>query len=139
MDHYGLQSFIGYNFTRKYTCGLSKVKLGKYGRHIAQISQLATLTGMATSKRKNEMVVEFQRQLKDIMIKLRTELPEAAIVYVDVYAIKLEKISNPKRQGVKSQPDAGSPQTLPRLTLRIRTAADCRGIRNLFRLVVFIC
>lgn len=45
------------------------------------------------------MAVEFNRQLKERIIKLRTELPEAAITYVDVYAAKYELISNAKTLG----------------------------------------
>ncbi|KAM7268621.1 hypothetical protein ACFE04_010787 [Oxalis oulophora] len=51
-------------------------------------------------KAQNEMAVEFNRQLKNRMIKLRTELPAAAIIYVDVYAAKLEMVSNPKTHGL---------------------------------------
>lgn len=50
-------------------------------------------------KDQNNMAVEFNRQLKERIIKLRTELPEAAITYVDVYAAKYELISNAKTLG----------------------------------------
>lgn len=45
------------------------------------------------------MAVEFNRQLKERVIKLRTELPEAAVTYVDVYATKYDLIGNAKTLG----------------------------------------
>ncbi|KAF4385862.1 hypothetical protein F8388_010418, partial [Cannabis sativa] len=50
-------------------------------------------------KTQNEMAVEFNKKLKERVIKLRTELPEAAITYVDVYAAKTGMIGNAKAQG----------------------------------------
>ncbi|GAV84437.1 Lipase_GDSL domain-containing protein [Cephalotus follicularis] len=50
-------------------------------------------------KAQNDMAVEFNRQLKDRVIKLRAELPQAAITYVDVYAAKYEIISKPQSHG----------------------------------------
>ncbi|XP_028792951.1 GDSL esterase/lipase At5g14450-like [Neltuma alba] len=50
-------------------------------------------------KDQNDMAIEFNKQLKDRVIKLRTELPEAAITYVDVYAAKYGLISNAKTEG----------------------------------------
>jgi len=50
-------------------------------------------------KDQNEMATEFNKHLKDRIIKLRTELPEAAITYVDVYAAKYALISNTKTEG----------------------------------------
>ncbi|KAH7846247.1 hypothetical protein Vadar_011706 [Vaccinium darrowii] len=47
----------------------------------------------------NERVMEYNRQLKDRVIKLRKALPEAAITYVDVYAAKYKLISNAKNLG----------------------------------------
>ncbi|XP_059639837.1 GDSL esterase/lipase At5g14450-like [Cornus florida] len=49
-------------------------------------------------KSQNDIAIEFNRQLKDRVIKLRTELPEAAITYVDVYAAKYGLIINAKNQ-----------------------------------------
>ncbi|CAL5370149.1 unnamed protein product [Camellia sinensis] len=46
-----------------------------------------------------EMAIEFNKQLKDKVIKLRKELPEAALTYVDVYRAKYELISNAKNLG----------------------------------------
>lgn len=50
-------------------------------------------------KAQNEMAMEFNKQLKDIVVKLRTELPEAAITHVDVYTAKYKLISNSKNLG----------------------------------------
>ncbi|WVZ23139.1 hypothetical protein V8G54_001683 [Vigna mungo] len=50
-------------------------------------------------KDQNEMATEFNKKLKDRIIKLRTELPQAAITYVDVYAAKYALISNTKTEG----------------------------------------
>ncbi|XP_024030311.1 GDSL esterase/lipase At5g14450 [Morus notabilis] len=50
-------------------------------------------------KTQNDMAVEFNRQLKDRVIKLKSELPEAAITYVDVYAAKIRMIGNAKAEG----------------------------------------
>ncbi|KAK7829591.1 gdsl esterase/lipase [Quercus suber] len=50
-------------------------------------------------KSQNDMAVEFNKQLKDRVIKLRAELPEAAITYVDLYAAKYGLISNAKNEG----------------------------------------
>ncbi|CAM8992278.1 unnamed protein product [Rhodiola kirilowii] len=47
----------------------------------------------------NEMAAEFNRQLKDRVMKLRTELPEAAIIYVDMHSAKYGLIKNAKNQG----------------------------------------
>ncbi|KAL5572811.1 hypothetical protein UlMin_022408 [Ulmus minor] len=50
-------------------------------------------------KSQNDMSVEFNKKLKERVIKLRTELPEAAITYVDVYAAKYGLIANAKTEG----------------------------------------
>lgn len=50
-------------------------------------------------KGQNDMAIEFNRQLKDAVQKLRTKLPEAAITYVDLYAAKYGLISKAKSQG----------------------------------------
>lgn len=49
----------------------------------------------------NELAIEFNRQLKDRVTKLRAELPLAAITYVDVYAAKYNLISSTKDQGTQ--------------------------------------
>lgn len=50
-------------------------------------------------KGQNDMAIEFNKQLKDAVQKLRTKLPEAAITYVDLYAAKSGLISKAKSQG----------------------------------------
>lgn len=46
--------------------------------------------------------MELNNQLKAKLDKLRAELPDAAITYVDVYAAKYALISNGKTQGYSS-------------------------------------
>ncbi|KAI3474931.1 hypothetical protein Pfo_030242 [Paulownia fortunei] len=50
-------------------------------------------------KSQNDIAVEFNKQLKDEMVKLRSELSKAAIIYVDMYSAKYELITNAKNQG----------------------------------------
>lgn len=50
-------------------------------------------------KAQNEYAKEFNKKLKDKVIKLRKELPHAALTYVDIYAAKYELIGNAKKQG----------------------------------------
>ncbi|CAK9322530.1 unnamed protein product [Citrullus colocynthis] len=50
-------------------------------------------------KAQNDISMELNNQLKAKLDKLRAELPEAAITYVDVYAAKYALISNGKTQG----------------------------------------
>ncbi|XVF63213.1 hypothetical protein PTKIN_Ptkin09bG0069800 [Pterospermum kingtungense] len=50
-------------------------------------------------KPQNEMAKEFNRQLKDKVSQLRTQLPSAAFTYVDVYSAKYALISDTKNQG----------------------------------------
>ncbi|KAF8399794.1 hypothetical protein HHK36_015665 [Tetracentron sinense] len=50
-------------------------------------------------KAHNTMAVEFNRQLKDRVIKLRAQLPHASLTYIDIYAAKYGLISNTKNQG----------------------------------------
>ncbi|XP_050223258.1 GDSL esterase/lipase At5g14450-like [Mercurialis annua] len=58
------------------------------------------LDGLGCVKAQNEMSVEFNSKLKDRIIKLRAELPKAAITYVDVHAAKLHLIKNAKSLGL---------------------------------------
>lgn len=51
------------------------------------------------NKAQNEMAMEFNKQLKDGVMRLRAQLPEAAITYVDLYAAKYGLISDAKNQG----------------------------------------
>ncbi|XWS30419.1 hypothetical protein CRYUN_Cryun24cG0116100 [Craigia yunnanensis] len=50
-------------------------------------------------KAQNDYAIEFNRKLKDRVIKLRAELPHAALTYVDIYAAKYKLIGNAKKQG----------------------------------------
>ncbi len=50
-------------------------------------------------KSQNDMAIEFNRQLKDRVIKLRSELSHAALTYVDVYTAKYRLISSTRSQG----------------------------------------
>lgn len=47
----------------------------------------------------NDMAKEFNGQLKSSVTKLRTQLSDAALTYVDVFAAKYELISNAKKEG----------------------------------------
>ncbi|KAK4727018.1 hypothetical protein R3W88_031935 [Solanum pinnatisectum] len=47
----------------------------------------------------NDIAIVFNKQLFDILTKLRIELQQAAITYVDLYKTKYELISNAKNQG----------------------------------------
>ena len=50
-------------------------------------------------KSQNDFAIEFNKQLKDRVIKLREELPDAVLTYVDMYAAKYELIANAKQEG----------------------------------------
>ncbi|XP_059283278.1 GDSL esterase/lipase At5g14450-like [Lycium ferocissimum] len=50
-------------------------------------------------KDQNDIALEFNKQLSNMVIKLRIELQESAITYVDLYRAKYELISNAKNQG----------------------------------------
>ncbi|CAA0823437.1 GDSL esterase/lipase [Striga hermonthica] len=50
-------------------------------------------------KTQNDVALLFNKVLKDEIVKLRANLSNASIVYVDVYAAKYERISTSKDQG----------------------------------------
>ncbi|XP_052197510.1 GDSL esterase/lipase At5g14450-like [Diospyros lotus] len=50
-------------------------------------------------KSQNEIVTEFNKQLKDKVIELRTKLPEASITLVDVYTAEYDLISSANSHG----------------------------------------
>ncbi|KAK9669349.1 hypothetical protein RND81_13G125000 [Saponaria officinalis] len=56
-------------------------------------SQPGTLDKYGCIKSRNNIAKEFNKQLNDTVSKLRTELPKAAITYVDVYTAKYGLIS----------------------------------------------
>lgn len=47
----------------------------------------------------NEVAQFFNSKLKEAVVQLRKELPEATIVYVDVYKVKYTLISNAQKYG----------------------------------------
>jgi len=47
----------------------------------------------------NEVAQYFNSRLKEIVVKLRKELPKATIVYVDVYTVKYTLISHAQKYG----------------------------------------
>uniref|UniRef100_A0A2P2K9T8 Alpha-L-fucosidase 3-like n=2 Tax=Rhizophora mucronata TaxID=61149 RepID=A0A2P2K9T8_RHIMU len=49
----------------------------------------------------NEVAELFNRQLKDVVVQLRKELPEAALTYVDVYSLKYNLITHARKYGFK--------------------------------------
>ena len=48
----------------------------------------------------NEVAQYFNKRLKETVEKLREELPEAKITYVDVYSVKYNLISNAPKYGM---------------------------------------
>lgn len=60
----------------------------------------STLDEQGCVKSQNDVAAEFNKQLKENVIKLRSELPEAAITYVDIYATKYGLISNAQKLGI---------------------------------------
>ncbi|GFQ06254.1 GDSL esterase/lipase at5g14450, partial [Phtheirospermum japonicum] len=52
-------------------------------------------------KSQNVVAIEFNKQLKDEIVKLRSELSEAMIIYVDMYSAKYELITGANNQGFK--------------------------------------
>ncbi|KAI3463051.1 hypothetical protein Pfo_019714 [Paulownia fortunei] len=50
-------------------------------------------------KSQNDIALQFNKELKEKIVKLRTELSDAAIVYVDMYTAKYELITKAKNQG----------------------------------------
>lgn len=47
----------------------------------------------------NKVAQEFNKQLKDMVIKLRAQLPHAEFTYVDVYSVKYSLVSQAKDLG----------------------------------------
>ncbi|KAL9243187.1 hypothetical protein vseg_017106 [Gypsophila vaccaria] len=61
--------------------------------------QPGTLDQYGCIKSRNDIAIEFNKQLNESVSKLRTVLPEAAITYVDVYTAKYGLISQAKSLG----------------------------------------
>jgi len=52
----------------------------------------------------NDLAKEFNTKLRDIVVKLRAEFPDASLTYVDVFSAKYEMISNANKQGMSRNP-----------------------------------
>lgn len=48
----------------------------------------------------NEVAREFNKQLKDRVSQLRTQLKDAVLIYVDIYSAKYTLISDAKKHGM---------------------------------------
>jgi len=48
----------------------------------------------------NDLAKEFNKKLKDIVVKLRAVFPDASLTYVDMFSAKYELISNANKQGI---------------------------------------
>ncbi|KAF5479587.1 hypothetical protein F2P56_000396 [Juglans regia] len=62
-------------------------------------SKPGNLDQIGCVKPQNEIAQEFNRQLKDMVFKLRAQLPDAALTHVDMYSAKYALISNAKNEG----------------------------------------
>jgi len=47
----------------------------------------------------NDMAREFNEKLKNIVVKLRAKFQDASLIYVDMFSIKYELISNANKEG----------------------------------------
>ncbi|TKY63186.1 GDSL esterase/lipase [Spatholobus suberectus] len=47
----------------------------------------------------NDMAREFNKELKNIVVKLRAQFPNASLIYVDMFSAKYELISNTNKEG----------------------------------------
>jgi len=47
----------------------------------------------------NEVAQYFNQKLKEAVVQLRRNLPQAAITYVDIYSVKYSLFSHPKKYG----------------------------------------
>ncbi|CAL5328433.1 unnamed protein product [Camellia sinensis] len=62
-------------------------------------SKLGFLDQNGCIKSQNDIAMELNKQIKDKVIKLRTQLADAVLTYVDVYTAEYDLISNAKSQG----------------------------------------
>jgi hypothetical protein len=67
--------------------------LDRYPMSAAQIDKFGCATPF------NEVAQYFNHKLKEIVVKLREELSEATVVYVDVYTVKYTLISHAQKYG----------------------------------------
>ena len=63
-------------------------------------SKNGTLDQYGCVAAQNEVAQDFNKQLKDVVNRLRTQFPSAAFTYVDVYSVKFSLIVNAKKEGV---------------------------------------
>lgn len=47
----------------------------------------------------NNLAKEFNKELKDVVVKLRKHFPDASFTYVDMFSAKYELITNAKKEG----------------------------------------
>lgn len=59
----------------------------------------ADMDNFGCAKPFNEIAQYFNQKLKEAVVKLREELQEATIVYVDVYKVKYTLISHARKYG----------------------------------------
>ncbi|KAK2438475.1 GDSL esterase/lipase [Trifolium repens] len=70
--------------------------LDRYPMSAAQIDKFGCATPF------NEVAQYFNHKLKEIVVKLREELSEATVVYVDVYTVKYTLISHAQKYGFEN-------------------------------------
>lgn len=51
-------------------------------------------------KFQNDLAMAFNKLLKNAVIQLRSHLPEASLIYVDMYTAKFELIINAQKEGI---------------------------------------
>ncbi|MED6132223.1 hypothetical protein PIB30_017076 [Stylosanthes scabra] len=59
------------------------------------------LDNSGCAKPLNKVAQDFNSKLKEAVVQLRKQMPEAAITYVDVYTVKYNLISNAQKYGFK--------------------------------------
>ncbi|PON52520.1 Lipase [Parasponia andersonii] len=62
-------------------------------------SKKGTLDPYGCVASQNAVAQDFNKQLKDVVNRLRTQFPSAAFTYVDVYSVKFSLIVNAKKEG----------------------------------------
>lgn len=64
-----------------------------------------TLDKNGCLKYSNGVAMEFNKQLKEEVVKLRGDLPQASLTYVDVFAAKYQLIRHAKKRGFIEPPE----------------------------------
>ncbi|XP_027347243.1 GDSL esterase/lipase At5g14450-like [Abrus precatorius] len=67
--------------------------------HNAKNQTNVTLDQNGCVNYQNDMAKEFNKKLMKIVVKLRAQLPDASIIYVDMFSAKYELISNANKEG----------------------------------------